>query len=406
MDRDGGTVQLVIAVVFGTSAVVAVVLRIISRRLSRVYLEINDYMIIFALVHQLDSFDTRHKAKIKQFSTICGVAAIGGVINGGAGRHQDELTDKQIVAYWKSMFVLVITWPITQTAIKISILLFYLQLFVTKQFRIAAYTIMFVVCLWCLEQVLATLLICRPISYNWNFKSQKGHCGNEVANVIAGAAVNVFTDLVILLLPMPIIWRLKIPTRSKLSLSFIFGLGFIICIVGAVRLSGLVFWRMEDGTWTNGMAVVWTSLESTLGIICACIVVMRPLFGRAFPDRLKLGEKTKKLNSDPSSTSVSRLSRSAGWMRPKSHVRGLSENAVETHNALGPRVNRHLGDDILSLSPGGRQAKAINTTTVEVGVGDDAKSDVVDVEAQYPNRCLPPGFILVKTEWEVDSLAV
>lgn len=163
---------------------------------------------------------------------------------------------------------------------------------------------------------------------------------------------------------------------------------------------------MEDGTWTNGMAVVWTSLESTLGIICACIVVMRPLFGRAFPDRLKLGEKTRKLSSDPSSTSGSRLSRSAGWMRPKSHVRGLSGNAIEPHNALGPRVFQHLREDIFSQSPGGRQTKATNTTTVEVGVGDDAESAVVDVEAQYPNRCLSPGFILVKTEWEVDSLAV
>lgn len=141
------------------------------------------------------------------------------------------------------MFVLVITWPITQTAIKISILQFYLQLFVTKQFRIAAYTIMFVVCLWCVEQVLATLLICKPISYNWNFRTQKGSCGNEVANVIAGAAVNVFTDLVILLLPMPIIWRLKIPTRSKLSLSFIFGLGFM-CVPQLLQFSRLISCRL------------------------------------------------------------------------------------------------------------------------------------------------------------------
>lgn len=86
---------------------------------------------------------------------------------------------------------------------------------------------MFVVCLWCIQQDLTILLICKPISYNWDFKSQKGTCGNIVANSIAGAAVNVCTDLMILLLPMPIIWRLKIPTRSKLSLSFIFGLGFM-----------------------------------------------------------------------------------------------------------------------------------------------------------------------------------
>ena len=127
----------------------------------------------------------------------------------------------------KTIFILIISWPITQTAIKISILLFYLQLFVTKQFSIAAYITMSVVCLWCIQQVLAALLICKPISYNWDFHNQTGSCGNTTANCIAGAAVNVLTDLVILLLPMPIIWRLKIPTRSKLSLSFIFGLGFL-----------------------------------------------------------------------------------------------------------------------------------------------------------------------------------
>lgn len=124
------------------------------------------------------------------------------------------------------MFFLIVAWPITQTAVKISILLFYSQLFVTKSFLIAAYTVMGAVCVWCFEQVLASILICRPVSFNWNF-NQKGHCGNVTANCLAGAAINVFTDLVILVLPMPIIWNLNVPLKSKLSLSFIFGLGFL-----------------------------------------------------------------------------------------------------------------------------------------------------------------------------------
>lgn len=50
MDRNGGVVQLVVAIVFGTLAIIAVVLRVVSRRLSNVYLQVNDYMIILALV--------------------------------------------------------------------------------------------------------------------------------------------------------------------------------------------------------------------------------------------------------------------------------------------------------------------------------------------------------------------
>lgn len=45
---------------------------------------------------------------------------------------------------------------------------------------------------------------------------------------LAGAGVNFLTDLIILALPMLIIWKtLKIPLRSELSLSFVFGLGFL-----------------------------------------------------------------------------------------------------------------------------------------------------------------------------------
>lgn len=84
---------------------------------------------------------------------------------------------------------------------------------------------MIIICLWCIEQVAASLLLCKPVSFNWNFK-QKGSCGNVMADCLAGAGVNVLTDLIILVLPMPIIWKmLNIPLRSKLNLSFVFSLG-------------------------------------------------------------------------------------------------------------------------------------------------------------------------------------
>lgn len=50
MKDDGGMAQLVVAVLFGTLAIIAVALRIVSRRLSRVCLGLTDYMIILALV--------------------------------------------------------------------------------------------------------------------------------------------------------------------------------------------------------------------------------------------------------------------------------------------------------------------------------------------------------------------
>ena len=128
MERDGGMAQLVVAVAFGSLAIVAVVLRIISRRLSRVYLQTNDYMIIFALVERLRFFSTRPNAYFEQVSSISGLAAIiagqsrrmlgtsnllsqKGVVNGGSGKHEDELSDAQVVAYWKVCFTFSSTSP-------------------------------------------------------------------------------------------------------------------------------------------------------------------------------------------------------------------------------------------------------------------------------------------------------
>ena len=83
---------------------------------------------------------------------------------------------------------------------------------------------MVAVCLWCIEETLSNFLMCRPISFNWDF-SQKGTCGNILAGCVTGAVINVITDLVILILPLIVIWGLGIPTKSKLSLSIIFSLG-------------------------------------------------------------------------------------------------------------------------------------------------------------------------------------
>lgn len=54
LERNRGLAQVVVAIVFGIIAIIAVVLRITSRRMSRVSLGMNDYMIVLALVQAFD----------------------------------------------------------------------------------------------------------------------------------------------------------------------------------------------------------------------------------------------------------------------------------------------------------------------------------------------------------------
>ncbi|KAL8780406.1 MAG: hypothetical protein Q9213_006491 [Squamulea squamosa] len=303
LNGNPGNAQLVVAIIFGILATLSVILRYVSRRISRVYLSMNDYSIFVALVccrnllameHGADralggNFDPGHRYH-HQYVMSCHIISvlrliIQGVVAGGAGLSKHRLSSNEIRIFWKTMFAIIISWPVAQSMTKISILLFYIQLFPTKVFRIAAYSLIVVVTVWMIQQVLAILLLCRPISINWDV-SVTGTCGNVAANCMAGAGVNTLTDILILILPMPIIWHLHVPLRNKLILSLIFGFGSLICIISIIRLKSLLFYSTapmmihldSDGPLNNKMPILYTILECCLGVICACVIIMKPIF--------------------------------------------------------------------------------------------------------------------------------
>lgn len=50
LNEDPGIAQLAVALIFGLLALLAVILRVLSRRLSKIRLAMNDYMIFLGLV--------------------------------------------------------------------------------------------------------------------------------------------------------------------------------------------------------------------------------------------------------------------------------------------------------------------------------------------------------------------
>lgn len=64
-----------------------------------------------------------------------------------------------------------------------------------------------------------------------------------------------------------------------------------ICVISLVRLEALTKFSETDGSYRNSLPTILTLVESALGVISACLIVMRPIFGRFFPDRLKLTKR-------------------------------------------------------------------------------------------------------------------
>lgn len=53
------------------------------------------------------------------------------------------------------------------------------------------------------------------------------HCDEQRKFEMAAAVVNIIVDLVVILLPLPTVWRLKLPRRQRWALSGVFMLGFL-----------------------------------------------------------------------------------------------------------------------------------------------------------------------------------
>lgn len=116
-------------------------------------------------------------------------------------------------------------WGASIPIIKLSILLLYIRIFGRlRYFKLLAYIIgTFSVC-WGIMVILVCALQCRPVQYTWD-KSIKGTCINAPLFFIIGSAPNVFTDFVLLVLPLPAVWNLHTTRAQKISLTGIFMLG-------------------------------------------------------------------------------------------------------------------------------------------------------------------------------------
>ena|ERR1700753_278635 len=80
--------------------------------------------------------------------------------------------------------------------------------------------------IWALASILMILTICHPVQRFWNIFGP-GQCGDIVTAFIIFGALDVALDLVILLLPVPMLWRLQIPLANKIGVACIFAMGIL-----------------------------------------------------------------------------------------------------------------------------------------------------------------------------------
>jgi hypothetical protein len=69
------------------------------------------------------------------------------------------------------------------------------------------------------------IFACHPLAKNWNIYIQEGYCLDRPALYLSTAATNTISDIVLMIIPIHIVWKLHMRFVEKLGLIVVFGIG-------------------------------------------------------------------------------------------------------------------------------------------------------------------------------------
>ncbi|KAJ6146305.1 hypothetical protein N7497_008287 [Penicillium chrysogenum] len=275
----------------------------------------------------------------------------------GIGIHSSKLSeyDLQNQLFW--LWLSVPFYNMTMIFAKLSALTLFARLFRPRPFLLATYIIMGALVIIGLWTTLSGFFFCVPVNAFWDPSEdvRLANCLPAAPVWFTNAALQTSTDLVILVMPMPLLWKLQLPKRQKWGILVVFSLGIFIIGTSSARLYPLsIMVGGGDFLEENAQAALWSSLEANVSIICISLPPLHPLLSRIFSfcflPRPIQSRASKRRSSRTQMTEP--LNRDGGiWCNelftpgPASYCTSISKvntNEEDHENEEGIRVKREL----------------------------------------------------------------
>ncbi|KAI8630506.1 hypothetical protein F5Y19DRAFT_48267 [Xylariaceae sp. FL1651] len=210
-----------VSTLFAVIAVVAVILRFKCRSMVKAKIGIDDWLILAALP-----------------IAIADAITVSYTTRAGLGRHVEVVPASDLAQGGKLFFTVQLLWIFSSGLVKLSILAFYLRIFsVLTYVRACAWFLIGITTAWLISMPIAHGLQCIPVEKIWD-STVPGHCLDTVLLYLIGSIVDVVVDFLILLLPIPAIFKLQMPMPKKLSVLIIFIIGGLTCVLSLIRFTG------------------------------------------------------------------------------------------------------------------------------------------------------------------------
>ncbi|KAF2110339.1 hypothetical protein BDV96DRAFT_465101, partial [Lophiotrema nucula] len=211
------------------------------------------------------------------------------VSKGGLGQHYASLNETELMLFMKYSYFSILFYNLSLCLTKFSILFLCLRVFAPSDWRKACMVVLVFISIYTTWVILVSILSCIPIPSYWD-KSINGWCFPTAVLWWVNASLNIFTDFLVVTLPIPGIAKLQLPMKQKIGVALVFALGFFVCIISIVRLYALkIGIRTHDPTYDNYAIAIWSVVEVNGAIVGACLPTLKPLISRLWPRLLSSG---------------------------------------------------------------------------------------------------------------------
>ncbi|KAH7237926.1 hypothetical protein B0J15DRAFT_503198 [Fusarium solani] len=214
------------------------------------------------------------------------VITVYGTTPNGLGKDIWTLTPYSITAITRFCYFLGILYFVQTAFVKLSIVSFYIRIFPAQETQRLLWGTFIFTSVWGFAFVLVGIFSCRPISYFWHQWDglHEGTCTDSNATLWSHASFSVALDFWILAVPLWQLRSLQLHWKKKLSVAIMFSVGTLVTIVSIVRFQALVHYgKSMNKTWELYNVSVWSTIETTVGIICVCLPTIRVVLVRIFP---------------------------------------------------------------------------------------------------------------------------
>ncbi|KAI1754601.1 hypothetical protein F4782DRAFT_37602 [Xylaria castorea] len=225
-------------------------------------------------------------AGLANFTVSCSFVFTG--LSYGLGRHNKSLSQYDEIEALKYQALATASYVFNMWLIKLSIGLFLFRLAVRNRYKWILGISIFVVGIWSLALFFWNIFQCNPVPAQWDYtiltNDPKSHCVSAdeiVSAAYALSALTILSDWLYALIPIPMIWQVKMTAQAKWSVIAVLSLGVFASIATLIRLGYLAdLTDVADILYAGTNPMIWTLVEPGIAISAASLATIRPLLRR------------------------------------------------------------------------------------------------------------------------------